>query len=62
MKDNKVFYHTDNKAVTSVDMVIKNTGYNISAMKMIGIGLCLLLLAGVALSVRYDLFAPGDES
>lgn len=62
IKDNKMFYHTDNEAVTSVDMVIKNTGYNISAMSVIGIGLCLLLLAGVALSVRYHLFAPGDES
>lgn len=62
MKDNKVFYHTEDEKVTSVDMVIKNTGYNISAMTMIGIGLCLLLLAGVALSVRYDLFAPSDES
>ncbi|MBO4998867.1 MAG: hypothetical protein J6D02_12795 [Lachnospira sp.] len=62
IKDNKMFYHTDNEAVTSVDMVIKNTGYNISAMSVIGIGLCLLLLTGVALSVRYHLFAPGDES
>lgn len=62
IKDNKMFYHTDNDAVTSVNMVIKNTGYNISAMLMIGIGLCLLLLAGVTLSVRYHLFAPGDES
>lgn len=62
IKNDKIFYQDEKKQTTAVAMVIKNTGYTVRPLIATGVGLVLLLLAGVSLCVRYDLFAPGDES
>lgn len=63
IKESRIFYsNSDDSDTTSVEMVIKNTGYNISNMIYIGIGLMILLVLSLAVAVRYDLFAPSDES
>ena len=62
IKNDKIFYQDEKKQTTAVSMVIKNTGYTVRPLIVTGVGLVLLLLAGVCLCVRYDLFAPGDES
>jgi cell division protein FtsX len=61
MKDSKMFYTTDTTS-TAVDMVIKNTGYNISNVIYIAAAMLFLTVLVVVLTIRYDLFAPADES
>lgn len=63
IKENKIFFSdSETQNTTSVEMVIKNTGYNISNLLYIGIGLMALLLLSLFVAIRYDLFAPADES
>ncbi len=66
IKENKIFYNTSDekgdKVTASVDMVVKNTGYNISGFLHVGAVLLILLVISIAASCWFDLFAPADES
>lgn len=63
IENNKIFYVDDetNESV-EVNLVIKNTGYDVSRLIKIAIGFMVLLVSALYLCVRYDLFAPTEES
>ena len=63
LEHNKIFYTDDatNESV-EVNLVIKNTGYDVSRLIYVAVGLLLLMVCTLFLCVRYDLFAPTEES
>ena len=63
IEENKIFFIDKNSnQTTSVEMVIKNTGFSIVNSIYVMIGLMIIMIGSIVVAFRFRLFAHDDES